>query len=51
MHDSIEEKCIKSKDKYEGEWWKLNGKTIGMTEQWINQYLYHLVSSKTLTTY
>lgn len=30
-------------------WGKLNGKVIDMIGQWIHQYVYHLVCSKTLT--
>jgi len=51
LYDPIEEKGVKPKGKIDGDWKKINRKTIGVIRQWINQSIYHHVSSETLAYY
>jgi len=48
LYDPIEEKGVKPIGKTDGDWKKINRKTIGVIRQWIDQSIYHLVSSETL---
>ena len=48
LYDPIEENGVKTTCKYDGEWKKINGKTIGVIRQWIDQTIYHHVLGETL---
>ena len=48
LYDPIEEKGVKPAAKSDGDWKKINRKTIGVIRQWIDQSIYHHVSGETL---
>jgi len=48
LYDPIEENCIQPVDKSDGDWKKMNRKTISVTRQWIDQSIYHHVLGETL---
>nr|KYP32380.1 hypothetical protein KK1_046963 [Cajanus cajan] len=47
LYDPIEASGTKPADKSEEDWKKANKKTIGMIRKWIDQRIYHHVSSET----
>lgn len=47
-YDPIEEQGLKLTNICKGDWKKINRKSIGMIWKWINQSIYHHVSSETL---
>ena len=49
LYDPIEEKCVKTIGKSDGDLKKINRKTIGVIKQWINQSIYHHVSGENLS--
>jgi len=48
LYDPIEEKGVKPTSKYDGDWKKINRKTIGVIRQWIDQSIYQHMSGETL---
>jgi len=48
LYYPIEEKGVKLADKSNGDWKKINRKTIGVIRQWIDQFIYHHVLGDTL---
>jgi len=50
LYDPMEEKGVKPTGKTNGDWKKINRKTIGVNRQWIDQSIYHMCQVRLLLT-